>query len=161
MLGHPAKRKGKTASFEQFQSAKILSDDLRPGEYTDERKIEDLLKLEASLSEALAVPYTSSLKLAISAAEGELDRQHLTFDYHEYRAKHPVQSRKSLPATTDRNRLLVGDPLDETLILVNESGRAGVVRNIRGDLVFDRGQASLCFLHDNGGQGRTDPARQP
>ncbi|MDU1665541.1 MAG: hypothetical protein E6833_04870, partial [Bradyrhizobium sp.] len=39
-------------------------------------------------------------------------------------------------------------PLDETLILVNESGQASVVRNIRGDLVFDRGSATLCFLHD-------------
>jgi hypothetical protein len=74
----------------------------------------------------------------------------LTSDYQDYRAKHPVQSRKSLPTATDRNRLIVEGPLDETLILINESGRAGVVRNIRGELVFDRGQASVCFLHDNG-----------
>jgi hypothetical protein len=32
---------------------------------------------------------------------------------------------------------------------VNESGRAGVVRNLRGDLVFDGGKASLCIPHDN------------
>jgi hypothetical protein len=32
---------------------------------------------------------------------------------------------------------------------VNESGRAGVVRNLRGDLVFDGGSASLCFPHEN------------
>ena len=37
----------------------------------------------------------------------------------------------------------------ETLIFANESGRAGVVRNMRGDLIFDGGKASLCFLHDN------------
>ncbi|KIZ39894.1 hypothetical protein OO17_19180 [Rhodopseudomonas palustris] len=111
---------------------------------------QDVLKLKASLSEALAAPDTSSLKLAISAAETQLDRLHLTSEYQEYRTKHPIQSKKSLPATTDRNRLIVDGPLDETLILVNESGRSGVVRNIRGELVFDRGQASLCFLHDNG-----------
>lgn len=111
---------------------------------------QDLLKLKASLSEALAVPETTSLKLAISSAEAELNRLHLAADYQEYRSKHPVQSKRSLPTTTDRNRLIVDGPLDETLILVNESGRAGVVRNIRGELVFDRGQASLCFLHENG-----------
>jgi hypothetical protein len=110
---------------------------------------QDLVKLKGSLSEALITPEAEALKLTISQAEKELERQHLDSDYRDYRAKHPIQSRKSTPATTDRNRLLVDGPLDETLIFVNESGRAAVVRNIRGDLIFDRGNASLCFLHEN------------
>ena len=88
-------------------------------------------------------------KLTISNSEKELERLHLATEYRDYRAKHPIQSRKAMIATTERNRLLVDGPLDETLIFVNESGRTGVVRNMRGDLVFDRGKASLCFLHEN------------
>ncbi|CCD95609.1 conserved hypothetical protein [Bradyrhizobium sp. ORS 375] len=110
---------------------------------------QDLIKLRGRLSDALANPETDALKQAISDSETEIRRLHLEPDYNEYRAKHPIQSRKSIQATTDRNRLLVDGPLDETLVLVNESGQAGVVRNMRGDLVFDRGRASLCFLHEN------------
>ena len=110
---------------------------------------QDVLKLRSSLSEALVTPETDSLKLVISKSEKELERLHVGADYRDYRAKHPIQSRRSMPTTTERNRPLVDGPLDETLILVNESGRAGVVRNLRGDLVFDRGIASLCFPHEN------------
>jgi hypothetical protein len=110
---------------------------------------QDLVKLKGSLSEGLITPETEALKLTISQAEKELERLHLDSDYRDYRAKHPVQSPKSIPETTDRNRLLVDGPLDETLIFINESGRAAVVRNMRGDLIFDRSKASLCFLHEN------------
>jgi hypothetical protein len=110
---------------------------------------QDVLKLRSSLSEALVTPETDSLKLVISKSEKELEGLHVEAEYHDYRAKHPIPSRRSIPATTERNRPLVDGPLDETLILVNESGRAGVVRNLRGDLVFDRGRASLCFPHEN------------
>src|SRR5271169_731602 len=77
---------------------------------------QDLVKLKGSLSEALVTPETKVLKLTISQSERELGRLHLESEYHDYRAKHPIQSRKSIPATTDRNRLLVDGPLDETLI---------------------------------------------
>ena len=110
---------------------------------------QDLIKLKGRLAEALVRPDADALKRIIADSEQELARQHLEQDYRDYRAKHPIQSRNSLPAATDRNRLLVEGPLDETLILVNESGQAGVVRNMRGDLVFDRGNATLCFLHEN------------
>ena len=110
---------------------------------------QDVLKLRSSLSQALVTPETDSLKLVISKSEKELEGLHVGAEYHDYRAKHPIPSRRSMPATTERNRTLVDGPLDETLILVNESGRAGVVRNLRGDLVFDRGRASLCFPHEN------------
>jgi hypothetical protein len=109
----------------------------------------DLVKLRNGLSELLVTPEAESLKNAISKSEKELERLHLQADYRDFRAKHPIRSRKSLPETTDHNRLLVEGPLDETLMLVNETGRAGIVRNIRGDLVFDSGKASLCFLHEN------------
>ncbi len=110
---------------------------------------QDLIKLKGRLSEALVRPETDALKQTISDSEQELGRLHLEQEYRDYRTKHPIQSRSSIPAATGRNRLLVEGPLDETLILVNESGQAGVVRNMRGDLVFDRGSATLCFLHEN------------
>jgi tetratricopeptide (TPR) repeat protein len=110
---------------------------------------QDLLKLRGAVSEALVTPEPEALKLVIFKSEREFDRLSVLAEYHDYRAKHPRQSRRSLPATTDRNRPLVEGPLDETLILVNESGRAGVVRNLRGDLVFDGGKASLCLPYDN------------
>ena len=110
---------------------------------------QDVLKLRTSLSEALVAPETDSLKLVISRSEKELEGLHVGAEYRDYRAKHPIPSRRSMPATTERNRPLVDGPLDETLILVNESGRAGVVRNLRGDLVFDRDRALLCFPHEN------------
>ncbi|MDA9421576.1 hypothetical protein XH97_05520 [Bradyrhizobium sp. CCBAU 53380] len=109
----------------------------------------DLVKLRNGLSESLVTPEAESVKAAISRSEKELERLHLDAEYRDFRAKHPIRSRKSLPETTERNRVLVDGPLDETLLLVNETGRAGVVRNIRGDLVFDAGKASLCFLHEN------------
>ncbi len=109
----------------------------------------DLVKLRNGLSELLVTPEAEALKDNISKSENELERLHLQADYREFRAKHPIRSRKSLPETTEHNRVLVDGPLDETLLLVNETGRAGVVRNIRGDLVFDSGKASLCFLHEN------------
>jgi hypothetical protein len=110
---------------------------------------QDLVKLRGRLSEALVTPEAESLKLAISTSERELEGLHLESEYRDFRAKHPIRSRNSVPATTEHNRLLVEGPLDETLLFVNETGRAGVVRNIRGDLVFDSGKASLCFLHEN------------
>jgi hypothetical protein len=110
---------------------------------------QDVLKLRSSLSEALVTPETDSLKLVIFKSEKELERLNVGADYRDHRTKHPIQSRRSMPTTTQRNRPLVDGPLDATLILVNESGRAGVVRNLRGDLVFDRGIASLCFPHEN------------
>ncbi len=110
---------------------------------------QDVLKLRSGLSEALVTPEADSLKVVISKSEKEIERLQVGADYHDYRAKHPIQSRRSMPTTTERNRPLVDGPLDETLILVNESGRAGVVRNLKGDLVFDKGIASLCFPHEN------------
>lgn len=110
---------------------------------------QDLLRLRAGLSEVLIAPEAESLKLAISKSEQELQRLGLETEYRDYRAKHPIQSRTALPATTERNRPVVEGALDETLILANESGRAGAVRNLRGDFVFDRGKASLCFAHEN------------
>jgi hypothetical protein len=110
---------------------------------------QDLLRLRKSMLDALATSDTSSLQTEIPKSEGEFERLHVASDYRDYRAKHPIKSRKNLPATTDRNRYLLDGPLDETLILVNESGRSGVVRNLRGELVFDGGRAALCFAHDN------------
>lgn len=110
---------------------------------------QDLLKVRSRMLDALAEPDAESLKAAIAQAEKDLERLHVEVAYREYRGKHPIQSRKELPAATDRNRYLVLGPLDETLVLVNESGRAGVVRNLRGDLVFDNGKAAMCFAHDD------------
>lgn len=110
---------------------------------------QELMKLRGNFSEALIAPEAENLRLVISKSLEELRRYNLEMEYRDYRAKHPIQARRSLPETTERNRTLVEGPLDETLILVNESGRAGVVRNLRGDLIFDGGQASLCFPHDN------------
>jgi len=111
--------------------------------------VQDLLKVRANILDVLAVPDAEALKTAIPQAEKDIERLHAETAYHDYRGKHPIQSRKNLPASTDRNRYLVEGPLDETLVLVNESGRAGVVRNLRGDLVFDGGKAAMCFAHDN------------
>jgi hypothetical protein len=110
---------------------------------------QDLLKVRASILDALAVPDAEALKAAIPQAEKDLERVHVETAYHDYRGKHPIQSRRSLPAATDRNRYLVEGLLDETLVLVNESGQAGVVRNLRGDLVFESNKATMCFAHDD------------
>jgi hypothetical protein len=110
---------------------------------------QDLLKVRTSILDALAAPDAEALKAAIPQAEKDLERLQVETAYHDYRGKHPIQSRRSLPAATDRNRYLVDGPLDETLVLVNESGQAGVVRNLRGDLVFESDKATMCFAHDN------------
>ena len=110
---------------------------------------QDLLKVRTSILDALAIPDAEALRAAIPQAEKDLERTHVETAYHDYRGKHPIQSRRSLPAATDRNRYLIEGPLDETLVLVNESGQAGVVRNLRGDLVFESDKATMCFAHDN------------
>jgi hypothetical protein len=63
---------------------------------------QDLLKLRSAVSEALVTPEPEALKLAISKCESEFDRLRVLAEYHDYRAKHPRQSRRSLPATTHR-----------------------------------------------------------
>ena len=109
---------------------------------------QDLLKLKGSVSEALVSPETDPLREVIAKCEREFDRLLVVADYNDFRAKHPQPSRRLQPQTTDGNRYLVEGPLDETVILVNESGRAGVIRNLRGDFVFENGKASLCFPHE-------------
>ena len=110
---------------------------------------QDLLKVRKNVLDALATSDAAALRAAILGAENELERLHVGLEYRDYRARHPIRSRKNLPVTTDRNRYLLDGPLDETMVLVNESGRAGVVRNLRGELIFDGGKATLCFAHDN------------
>jgi hypothetical protein len=48
---------------------------------------------------------------------------------------------------TSKNRYLLEGREGEVLLLVNDSGRAHVVRNLRGELVFDDNQATICFPH--------------
>ena len=57
-----------------------------------------------------------------------------------------VAVRKEL-STTDKNRYLIEGPSDENLIFVNDTGRAPVVRGLKGDLIFDEGRANVCFAN--------------
>jgi hypothetical protein len=50
-------------------------------------------------------------------------------------------------STTSKNRYLVQGPEDEVVLLVNDTGRAHVVRDLRGQLVFDDNKATVCFPH--------------
>ena len=77
---------------------------------------QELMKLRGSFSEALIAPEAENVRLAISKSLEELRRYNLEVEYRDYRAKHPIQARRSLPETTERNRTLVEGPLDETLI---------------------------------------------
>jgi hypothetical protein len=108
---------------------------------------EPLLKVKGSLAERLISPKADALKEGIGMAQSEFQRLELKPDYEEFIAKHP-QPRSQLP-TTDKNRYLLEGPLDEFITLVNDTGRAGVVRNLRGDLVFQDGKAAVCFPHEN------------
>jgi tetratricopeptide (TPR) repeat protein len=109
----------------------------------------DLLKLKGSVSEALISPESQSLREIISKSESEFHRLSVDADYKDFQAKHPRPGRRLREHTTERNRYLLDGPLDETTILVNETGQAGVIRNLRGDLIFEDGKASLCFPHEN------------
>ncbi len=58
-------------------------------------------------------------------------------------------------ATTAKNGFLVRGDLDGLLVLVNDTGRApSVVRNLRGDLVFQQARTAACQPH----AGLADPA---
>jgi hypothetical protein len=50
-------------------------------------------------------------------------------------------------STSDKNRYLIEGPSDEILIFVNDTGRAPVVRGLKGDLIFDDGRAKVCFAN--------------
>ncbi|WP_246668459.1 hypothetical protein [Bradyrhizobium elkanii] len=147
-----ARQEAAKSELEQFQDtaraiSEFIASYVRANITSD--AAQDLLKVRTNIVNALAVPDSETLKAAISQAEKDLERLHVETGYHDYRGKHPIQSRRNLPAATDRNRFLVEGSLDETLVLVNESGKAGVVRNLRGDLVFDSDRATMCFAHDN------------
>jgi hypothetical protein len=50
--------------------------------------------------------------------------------------------------TTDANRFLIEGDLSDVVLLYNASGSApNVIRNIRGDIVFENGAAKTCVLH--------------
>ncbi len=62
-------------------------------------------------------------------------------------------------ATTPKNGFLLQGPLDEVVILFNDTGRApSVVKNLRGDLVFEAGKTLAC--QPNGGFGDVAVSRE-
>ncbi|KLK91053.1 hypothetical protein AA309_22335 [Microvirga vignae] len=52
-------------------------------------------------------------------------------------------------ATTDRNRFIIEGDAADLLVLYNDSGKAPtLVRNLKGDLVFQGDKSGICQLHD-------------
>ncbi len=61
-------------------------------------------------------------------------------------ASAPQSSGASLPVT-EKNRFLLDGGRDDVILMVNASSKAPhVYRDLRGDLVFDRGQADVCLF---------------
>ena len=112
----------------------------------------------AYLQSALALPLRDDLRetlakhLAVLEVQGTTDLPALGRAVAGYEAAKPVadEALAVTRATTPKNAVLVeGDPLD-ILVLVNNTGRApSVIRNLRGELVFEGGRAVAC--QPNGG----------
>jgi hypothetical protein len=102
--------------------------------------VESLLDLRRDLRNALDYPGVDTLAKAIEQSHTGLAKLALTGEYQTFLTKHLEL------VTTDRNRFLIEGPADETVVFVNDTGRAPVIRSLKGDLVFDD-QAKLCFLH--------------
>ena len=60
----------------------------------------------------------------------------------------PKATEQAGPPLTNRNRFLMEGDLGDWVFLFNASGKApNVVRNIRGEIVFENGTAKTCVLH--------------
>jgi tetratricopeptide (TPR) repeat protein len=103
--------------------------------------VETLLKLNREMTDALADPSAVSLTKLVAFVENELTRLDLGQNYATF-----VAARMELK-TIDTNRYLIEGPSDENLILANDTGRAPVVRGLKGDLIFDEGKADVCFAN--------------
>jgi hypothetical protein len=108
--------------------------------------IEPLMKLNGELTAALVVPQKDNLTRVLPDAEFRVTELGLATDYEEFKKTHSRGSLTLLP-TTSKNRYLVQGPEDEILFLVNDTGRAHVVRDLRGQLVFEDNKATVCFPH--------------
>jgi hypothetical protein len=105
---------------------------------------QELTRLNASLAEALLDPQTDGIKELLGTADSEFKRLGLDVSFKEF---HEKRAPVPLPPTTEKTQFLVDGPGDEILVLVNDTGRANVIRNLRGDWVFEQGNANLCFAH--------------
>jgi len=85
--------------------------------------------------------------------EREMTRQNPTKEPHAD-ASNPsapkTEAKRDGSTPTDRNRFLMEGDLGDWVFIFNASGKApNVVRNIRGDIVFENETAKTCVLHPN------------
>jgi tetratricopeptide (TPR) repeat protein/predicted aspartyl protease len=109
--------------------------------------VEHLLKLNEDVTAALISPQIDSLTDLLATADSKLGDLGLGKEFAEFKAKNSKGSWRDLLSKTDKNRYLIEGPDDEIVFLINDTGRAHVVRNLHGQLVFDDGKASVCFPH--------------
>ena len=109
--------------------------------------IEPLVKLNEELVAALVVPQKDNLTRLLPDAELRVTQLGLATAYEEFKITHSKGGWLALLSTTSKNCYLVQGPEDEIVLLVNDSGRAHVVRDLRGSLVFDDNKATVCFPH--------------
>ena len=63
--------------------------------------------------------------------------------------------------TTQKNKFLIDGALGDFVTMYNASKSAPhVVRNLRGEIIFDRATAEVCLLHDDGGAQYAKASRQ-
>lgn len=109
--------------------------------------VKGMLPIVDNLAAALASGEEGDLKHALDAAEAGISQAGLKTDYLSFKETHGKGSWLPQLPLNERNRFLVEGPTDEILLLVNDTGRAHVVRDLRGELIFQDGDAAVCFPH--------------
>jgi hypothetical protein len=104
------------------------------------------LNLPAVLHDAIA---KNAVDLAVKGKEGDEDR--LRAQAAEYEAlKAKIDASQAITAaTTAKNAFVMSGAGGDLLLLYNDTGKApSVVKDIRGDLVFEAGRARFCQAGD-------------
>jgi tetratricopeptide (TPR) repeat protein len=105
--------------------------------------VEPLLSINAEVTTVFDQPDPSVniLKKVVIGGETKLAHLDLGEEYAKFLAK------RIKLVTTAKNRYLIEGPANEILVFANETGRAPVVRGLKGNLIFEDGRANLCFAH--------------
>ena len=108
------------------------------------------------LRDAVSSPDLSQLQSLTDEIDAMLRAHNLEQSYLAYQPAKPSKMHPShvkavfAITTTDKTRFVTTGALDDIVLLYNSSPKSPhVVRNLRGDIVFDGGVASACFYQPN------------
>lgn len=120
--------------------------------------METVAQAESYAKEKSALPLPAKIATALTGLVGEVERVRAVPDLEALElaaakfktVKETVDGAVSvLNATSAANRFVMEGGLNDIVVLYNDSGKApSLVRNLKGDLVFQGSKSSVCQPHD-------------